>query len=417
VSQEQTKQSNILFPIYLAYFLSHLGISLFVPVLGPLLLNPDFQFFHFSTSLGVKSFILGFVFTCYPLARFISSPFIGDLADFYGRKKTLLFCLFGQSIGFFITALSITWHSIWFLILGRLVTGVFAGNASVCITAVADLSPDEKVRSKRFGLIALSAGLSFIVGVVIASLLSSEVCSFGSFSLPAWIMVFFSTLNYVLVNKYFTETFTLIKQVHFSIKKSFQNVVIALSDPKLNMLYAFYLLYTCSLRFLVLYLPAILVTFYSFSQLDIGIAFTFFGFLWAFGSTVVNRLFIRKIKPFMLIYFASVLIIVSYLLLTFFKTAFIFWLAVPSLYILYAFTWPNIRTEISNNATSEVQGKVVGLSVSMIALGEMIASLLGGLVFPFGAHALFFQALVIISLGFAFLYNYKKKYVETIDSN
>ena len=81
------------------------------------------------------------------------------------------------------------------------------------------------------------------------------------------------------------------------------------------------------------------------------------------------------------------------------------------LMLIYSYTWPNSQSEISTKASAKVQGKVMGISASMIALGEIVATFLGGYLFPMGPNWLYLGCSVISVLGFISLVIYKRKYL------
>ena len=93
-----------------------------------------------------------------------------------------------MAIGYTLTAGSIMSHSLTFLFISRFLTGLFAGNLTLCLATVADLSRDELSRTKNFGQIAAIGGLSFIIAIAFGGILSDATISrHFSPSLPFWI--------------------------------------------------------------------------------------------------------------------------------------------------------------------------------------------------------------------------------------
>jgi DHA1 family tetracycline resistance protein-like MFS transporter len=111
----------------------------------------------------------GVVTFSFSLANFFGSPFLGALADSYGRRPVLLIGFSGLMLSFFTTALA---TSIAMLIGIRLVAGAMQANLSVASAYVADITPPEQ-RAKRFGMLGAMFGVGFILGPVIGGLLGA----------------------------------------------------------------------------------------------------------------------------------------------------------------------------------------------------------------------------------------------------
>lgn len=156
----------ILLPVFLIVFIDNFGYSLVFNLIGPLLLKAEYGMMGASTSVQLKNAMLALTFGIFPLMQFFAAPIIGEIADIYGRKKAFYLTLLGMTLGFLFSAWAISLHSIWFLFFSRLFTGVFAGNISVCMASIADLSENEKVRGKNFAMVTALFGVSWILAMI-----------------------------------------------------------------------------------------------------------------------------------------------------------------------------------------------------------------------------------------------------------
>jgi len=95
------------------------------------------------------------------------APILGALSDRFGRRPVILMALAGLGFDYVLLSLAPT---IWWLVLGRIVAGVFGATFTPAGAYIADVSPPEK-RAANFGLIGVAFGLGFIAGPALGGLL------------------------------------------------------------------------------------------------------------------------------------------------------------------------------------------------------------------------------------------------------
>ena len=109
----------------------------------------------------------GWLTLVYAGMQFICAPIIGNLSDRYGRRKVLLFSLFGFGIDYIVVAFA---PSIWWLFIGRLVAGITGASITTAMAYIADISSPQD-RAKNFGLVGVAFGAGFVLGPAIGGLL------------------------------------------------------------------------------------------------------------------------------------------------------------------------------------------------------------------------------------------------------
>jgi hypothetical protein len=159
------------------------------------------------------------------------------------------------------------------------------------------------------------------------------------------------------------------------------------------------------------YLPVMFSEHYHYSRTEVVLVFVFFGILWAIGSSYLNKYIIKGRTVFSVLYVSILLIIGAYFSLFFAKGMVPILIVLSLLMLIYSYTWPNSQSEISSNADAKIQGKVMGITSSIVALGEIVGILLGGYLFPFGTHWMYLGCFFISILGFASLAIYRRKYL------
>ena len=98
------------------------------------------DFLSQGTQTALRYTYLSLSFALYPLFMFFGSSFMGDLSDRLGRKKILLFCMSGFTIGFAMMGMAVIYKDLSLIFLGRIITGFTAASLPVTLAAIVDLS-------------------------------------------------------------------------------------------------------------------------------------------------------------------------------------------------------------------------------------------------------------------------------------
>src|SRR3989338_10717133 len=120
-----------------------MGIGILFPILSAMLISHQSHFLSVDTSDFLRELIYGITIGIYMIAWFFGSAMLGDLSDIMGRKKSLLICLIGATIGYTISAIAILFHSLLFLIVGRVIACFTAGSQPIAQAAIVDVSTDK----------------------------------------------------------------------------------------------------------------------------------------------------------------------------------------------------------------------------------------------------------------------------------
>src|SRR5215471_18095565 len=122
----------------------------------------------YAEKLGASAFQVGWLIGLYAACQLVSGPLLGRLSDRMGRKPLLIVSQLGTLIGFLITAFA---PNLWILFLARAIDGSTAGNLSLAQAYISDVTKPED-RAKSFGIIGIAFGMGFLIGPAISGFLA-----------------------------------------------------------------------------------------------------------------------------------------------------------------------------------------------------------------------------------------------------
>ena len=147
--------------ILVTVFLDMISIGIIIPVLPKLILS----FLHGGISVaGLWTGVFGAV---WGLAQFLFSPVQGGASDAFGRRPVVLASNLGLSLDYLLMALA---PNLWWLLVGRIVSGMTSASISTAYAYMSDVTAPEK-RAGVFGLMGAAFGVGFILGPGIGGVL------------------------------------------------------------------------------------------------------------------------------------------------------------------------------------------------------------------------------------------------------
>jgi DHA1 family tetracycline resistance protein-like MFS transporter len=174
-----TRRAAIAF-IFVTVLLDMLSLGMIMPVLPKLVEN----FMGGNTARAAE--IFGVFGTAWALMQFIFSPVLGALSDRYGRRPVVLISNFGLGLDYVLMALA---PNLWWLFVGRVISGITAASISTGFAYIADVTPPER-RAASFGLMGAAFGLGFILGPALGGVLAAV-----DPRMPFWVAAALSLLN------------------------------------------------------------------------------------------------------------------------------------------------------------------------------------------------------------------------------
>jgi len=259
-----------------------MGIGLIIPVMPDLLQQIE------GGDLGNAAIWGGILATVFAVMQFIFGPTIGSLSDRFGRRPVLLVSLVIIAVDFIVMGLA---HSIWLLVITRIIGGIAAATQATAAAFISDISTPEN-RSANFGILGATFGVGFVLGPLMGGLLG-EV----GLRVPFFAAAALATLNLILGYFVLPETVTDQTRRPFDIKRA--NPLGALTQIRLIPGLSRFLLVFFLYEFAFYVYPAVWV-YYAKAQFGwdsgmLGVSLASFGI----SVAVVEGILIRRILPWL----------------------------------------------------------------------------------------------------------------------
>ncbi|MFC2049481.1 MFS transporter [Chlamydiota bacterium] len=393
-----SSRTKSLIATFFILILDNLGYAVALPLFPVLLLNPPFFLLNPAVQEMARHIYLALLIAAFPLGQFFGALFFGELADRFGRKKILLWTISGTLVGYLLSGLALTYSSYPLLFLSRLMTGFFAGNLAVCLAIIADMHFGKKSRSRNFGYVAASLGISWMAGIWGGSALAHPALLF-------WALALLSCLGWFILRVFFRETLVLKNNGHIHLIKGIHRILNVLENKQMRTLLLILAIWFFGFFIAVQWaIPISIDKFHAGAPLVLKLLLTL-GLFWTFGSLL---------NAWVSGYFSSWKIEVWSLfcigLLYFFGavTDFFLYFALALLLsgLFAAFAASSNVSLISLAASQEDQGKSLGIAAAIIALIQCLGPIFGGFIAGFSLETLFFSSSLFILCSFLTLLVY-----------
>ena len=168
--------------IFITVLLDMVAFGVIIPVLPQLIVTLE------GGDTASAAGVFGIFGTAFAFMQFLSAPFLGALADRFGRRPVILLSNLGLGADYVVMALAPT---IPILFVGRLISGITSSSFSTAGAYVADVTPPEK-RAARFGMLGVAFGIGFIIGPALGGFLASV-----DLRAPFWAAAVLSFANFL----------------------------------------------------------------------------------------------------------------------------------------------------------------------------------------------------------------------------
>jgi len=342
-------------PLSFIIALRFFGLFIVLPVLSVYALSLE----------GANATLVGIVVGGYALTQVIFQVPFGIMSDKLGRKGTIITGLLLVSIGCLICAIA---NDIFTLMLGRLLQG--AGAIGAVVTAmISDLVKEEQ-RSKAMAMMGMFIGLSFAIAMLAGPLIGG----FVGVEILFLITMFLNLASiYILVKK--VPNSPVITHT-YNDKLKLSDV---LKNKNINSMNITNFLQKALMTFAFLVIPIILTKTYNWEKTELWYVYVpamIFGLLVMAPTAIIAE---KKGKFREILAIGILLFIISYLLIGFSNSAFVFSIGVVIFFIGFNMHEPIMQSLTSKFAKVHQRGSVLGIFNSFGYLGTFVGGLLGGI--------------------------------------
>lgn len=394
-----------LIPIFMAFLIDNFGLAIIYPILTPLFLLPEFSLLPESVTFFKKTTLYGLTIAAFPFAQLFGAPIIGESSDRIGRKKAFFISITGTSFGYVLTALGISLLNLPLIMAGRLISGFFAGNLSLCLASLADLTPDPNKRTRIFGRIGSFGGLFFTLGIVVGTFyVSPQASGLMNPSIPFWFVSFFGLVNLALILLFFHESAP--KKIHgpFDFALGVHNIVHGLRDPLLRRIYFVYFFFMICWVSAMQFAVTFLIKEFSASSATIQAALLTAGIVWALTNGLMSKELKRKQGFLSLLSLFLLLLTCLLLMFSLTKESWQFIVLLGLSAFCGALCWSLTLASVSLRSSPEAQGRSLGINQSMGALAAMIGPLCSGLLAGANVHFVYVFAAAASFIAFSIIF-------------
>lgn len=373
IGSPKVRQAALSF-IFVTVLLDVLSLALLIPILPTLI---EREFLDGDTVKAAQ--ITGIFATVWALMQFLFAPIMGALSDRFGRRRVILISCFGLGLDYILMALA---PSLWWLFLGRVLSGITAASFSTAAAYIADVSPPEK-RATSYGLyIGASWGIGFVVGPGIGGLL-------GDYGLrvPLWTAAVLTLLNALYGYFILPESLAPENRSRFSLAKAnpLGSLRFLRSHQDLaglsGMLFIYQLAHQVFQNVFVLYTTHR----YAWSSKMVGACLMTFGLLSVVMQGYVVRRTATRLGEWRMVLIAMSAGAVGYAMFGLSSEGWIFWASVP-IFSLVSYFSPGLQGLMTRRVAPDSQGQLQGVNSSIVGIAGMIGPVIFSSIFSLAIH-------------------------------
>lgn len=392
------KKYFILSAIFLTIALDFFNLGLIYPIFSSLVFEGNGGLVALSASEFYKNVLFALLISAFPFGQFLGAPIIGQLSDHYGRRHLLVLSLIGTVATLLVCGIGVVYASLIILLLGRFAGGLMAGNMTLAYASLADFSkPEEKV--KNFALIPLASGLGFAFGPLFAGTLANpEFHALAGPAAPFFLASLLALVNLLLVYWKFPETSTRNEGAFKGYFVNLLNLWRGLKDPALRPYLAIFFLMISSNFVFVQFVGPFAIDRFNIGVTEVGYLYANIGVAVALGHIFLTRRLADHyscekalLGSLICLGVSIIALLCSYHLILLHLFSFVVMLAC-------AVAYTNSMTLVSNQASSQKQGEIMGVAVSIQSLSEFMPAVILGFVASF-AQAIPLIAAALLAAG------------------
>ena len=367
-------QIRSLLSLYLAYFADYFCWGAAVGFIAIYIMDPASPFKDFFMNRQIS---LGIALAAFPVGEVIGSPILGDLSDWIGRKKVLIWGLWGSIFSLSISAIAL-WQGYFILfVLSQLLTGFFGGKQAMAQAAIAEIHAGTK--GQKLAFLSVLGGIAWILGPLLGGgAIEEPFRSLGGYIWPSLMAAVVFALSLICTQLFFTDnyqpTYRSLSPVAFM--KSIGDLFLVSWKEKLFFLFILNLL---GWYLLAISLSDFLVVRFHLTDSEVVFFNSYLSLCFAIGGIIGTAWVLHRWKAKNILFWSLLGGSMGLFLLFGVEKIIELWtyMAIPAL--TEAWIYPAYQTVLSDHTSERNQGKLFGLiGASNGACQFIAAAILGG---------------------------------------
>lgn len=384
-------------------FIDTMSIGLVFPLFA-VLFNDPHGILPSTTSLETRSLLYTLIISVPMFALLFGSPILGELSDRWGRRFVLLISLAGVFFSCLLSVFSLYLASVTLLFISRVMIALFDGSQAIAQAAIVDISTSE-TKVKNMSLMTLAGTIGFILGPLLGGVLADNNIYHGfNYETPFWASAGLALFNFFLLKALFKETRVLTPRP----PESWGTIFIRLGKSFVDKRYWRFTLVFIINQFVWAGVfqacNLLLADRYGYTAGQLGVYASYIAILFTLFLTLILRILLKHISRLALARWGIASITVALCWYTYSAgSLFSVWAAMIPLAMGMAMSYNTLLALFSDSVTENEQGKVMGMTVGLAAIGWLLAGVYTGHFVTVDYRAVFAGQAVISLIGLLLL--------------
>lgn len=328
---------------------------------------------EFAGTESRAGFLNGVFVAIWCLMQFMASPIVGSLSDRYGRRPVILISAAGLALDYVLMALA---PDLWWLAVGRIISGITTSSFTTCFAYMADITPEEG-RAKAYGLIGAAFSLGFVLGPVAGGLIGE----LGPRA-PFWAAAVLSAVAFVYGLFVLPESLPKERRMDFSWKRAnpIGSLVLLKRHPELfGLAMTNFLMHSGHYVFHAVFVLYAMHR-YAWGPLEVGLVLAMAGVLDMLVQGVLVGKVVERLGDRTTLVIGLAIGGLGLLLMGWAPNGWVF-ISLMILAALWGLAMPTAQSLMTRRVGPDEQGQLQGANMSLISIAGMTAPLVLGWVY------------------------------------
>ncbi len=345
-----------LFSLYLAYFADYLSWGVAIAFLAVYITTEKTPF---NELFWGPQIALGVAFAAFPIGEVIGSPILGDLSDWIGRKKVLIWGFWGSILSMLLCAYALWIGSFVLFLTTQLLVGFFSGKQAMSQAAIVEIQAGTK--GQKLAFLSVLGGAAWIMGPLLGGLLMEEpYISYGGYVWPSLLAAGIYLITLLCTQWFFIDTYVPANP-QLNMGKFLHSVADVFNLTWKERLFFIFFLNLLGWYLLIVSLSNFLIERFHLTESQVGFYNSYFSLCFTISGIIGTAWVLHRFKAKSILFW-SLLIGSSGLFLLYHTDRILeLWtyLAIPA--ITEAWIYPAYQTVLSDHTSGQNQGKIFGL--------------------------------------------------------